>query len=325
MKIAIIGAGWVGCHLGKHLMKEYEVDIYESHKVFNGSSANNQNRLHLGFHYVRNHRTRILCKHTFDRFINEYGKFISDVPFNIYTVSNKSVIDFETYKSVFKYDELDYIEASFDFLNDVEGSIVTNEKQINFVQLSQYFNELLRDNLRYKTINDLSELHNYDLIINCTNNVIKNPSLESFYEVTLSLLYNVVSELEFGALTVVDGNFSSIFPYQHDQYTLTDVEYTPLFSSTNFNEVSRFINSVDQELINNRRSLMEHKISCVYPNFNKNLKYANYFLSLKSKFESKSADRFPILSVVDNVIHCFTGKIQGIYYIQDEIQKYLQK
>lgn len=49
MKIAIIGAGWIGCHLAHKLKNNHKITIYDKEDIFSGSSSNNQNRLHLGF------------------------------------------------------------------------------------------------------------------------------------------------------------------------------------------------------------------------------------------------------------------------------------
>jgi len=81
MKIAIIGGGWVGCHLAAKLFREHNVSIYEkNNSFFQGTSYNNQNRLHLGYHYARSFKTRELCKNTFERFINDYSFLVKNVP-----------------------------------------------------------------------------------------------------------------------------------------------------------------------------------------------------------------------------------------------------
>ena len=65
-KIAIIGAGWFGCHIGSELKKKnLEISIFEKEDdIFKNGSGNNTNRLHLGFHYPRSKKTRkILSKY----------------------------------------------------------------------------------------------------------------------------------------------------------------------------------------------------------------------------------------------------------------------
>jgi L-2-hydroxyglutarate oxidase LhgO len=80
MKIAIIGGGWVGCHLATKLKKTHEVTLYEKNtNLFKETSYYNQNRLHYGFHYARNSETRNLCKSTFNVFIEDYGFCVETV------------------------------------------------------------------------------------------------------------------------------------------------------------------------------------------------------------------------------------------------------
>ena len=44
MKIAIIGAGWFGCHIANKLKQSHQVSIFDGHGIFSKASMNNQNR-----------------------------------------------------------------------------------------------------------------------------------------------------------------------------------------------------------------------------------------------------------------------------------------
>ena len=58
MNIAVIGGGFYGCYLSSKLGIDYNVTIYEkSKKLMTGAATNNQNRLHLGYHYPRSRKT----------------------------------------------------------------------------------------------------------------------------------------------------------------------------------------------------------------------------------------------------------------------------
>jgi hypothetical protein len=322
MKIAIIGGGWVGCHLAKKLMSDHQVKIYEKNKnLFEESSYNNQNRLHLGYHYARSFKTRELCKNTFQKFIDEYSFLVSDVKTNLYCVPyKKSLIDFKTFTKIF--DEYDHKEFTSDNLK-VEGCIKTYEKHINFKKAKEYFNTILKGNFIEKEIysDDLDNLQNeYDLVLNCTNNFIRNGSdTESFYELTISFLYEKINETEFDALTLVDGSLFSIYPYTEDIYTVTDVEFTPIKKFSSINDLKNYsINLSELDKIE-RRELIEKRIKLFYPNFTKDFKYKDHFISVKSKFPSDSDDRSPVILVDKNMVNIFTGKIQGIYLIEDFI------
>ena len=51
-KIAIIGGGWFGCHVGNEIKKTFKKlnsQFLMKKRYFNGASGYNQNRLHLNF------------------------------------------------------------------------------------------------------------------------------------------------------------------------------------------------------------------------------------------------------------------------------------
>ena len=325
MRIAIIGAGWVGCHLANSfLSKGINFTIFDKGGIFSSTSLNNQNRLHLGFHYARSKNTRVLCKNTFDAFKEYYPTLTSKVDNNLYYVHNDSILDLGTYKDIFSQEKIDYKPHPLTFSN-CEGGIRVNEEYIDFLKSRDYFQELLKDHISIQEIKDLNLLlDDYDFVINCTNNVIPNPEVKSVYELCLCLLYKKINSINFGALTLVDGPFFSLYPYKEDLYTLTDVENTPLF-------VSKEIIPIDYEdpyilnLVEERTNLMEEKALEVLPNFKSNFALDGFFLSLKSKIPNNSADRSPVVSSSGKIIHAFTGKIQGIFQIEKYINHYINK
>jgi hypothetical protein len=71
------------------------------------------------------------------------------------------------------------------------------------------------------------------------------------YELCLSLIYN--GNVNY-AITVMDGLFFSIYPYTNEnKYTVTDVEYTPLFTSSNFNNLLLFEKNITDDFIMNTK------------------------------------------------------------------------
>jgi hypothetical protein len=326
MKIAIIGGGWVGCHLALKLKDTHKVTIFEKHKeLFTETSYNNQNRLHLGFHYPRSAKTRNLCLDTFERFINDYGFITKDVDKNLYCVpQNESFIDYPTFKQIFK----DYnIEDHPHSLKNIEGCVNTNERHINFKKINKFFNEKLsdivvEDNITDKKLDRLQK--EYDLVINCTNNHIKDKNCDnSFYETTLTLIYKKISSIDFDGLTLVDGDLFSIYPYDKERFTLTDVEYTPLKKFKTVKKLKSYNKKITSSLVHERKKLIEKKVLKYYPDFLNHFKYDTYFISTKTKTNNTSDDRSPIITKENNLINCFTGKIQGIYLIEDYLRKEL--
>lgn len=316
MKIAIIGGGWIGCHLASKLMSNHSIKIFEQKdKLFTQTSYNNQNRLHLGYHYPRNFKTRQLCKETYDKFLRDYGQFTNHIDRNYYCVPENSNIDFETYLQIFDHDV--YIVNSG--LLNIEGAINTKERHIDFYAIHQHFNKTLKDIFVQENIDNSSDLSNsFDLVLNCTNNFL-SPSKNSYYELTLTLIYDRIKSSTFDSITLVDGDFFSIYPYQKNKYTLTDVEHTPLKVFSSIEELHSF--EFTTEMLDEKKNLMESKVKYYYPEFNSHFRYHGFFLSTKSKTVNSSANRYPVIQQNENVISCFTGKIQGIYPIENFITR----
>lgn len=323
MKIAIIGGGWVGCHLAHKLQKDHEVTIFEKNSnLFTETSYKNQNRLHLGFHYARSYETRELCQTTFERFINDYKFAIENIDKNLYCVSsNKSLIDYKTYLKIFEDFEYEVVDHNFKMF---DVCINTKEKYINFIEVYRFFNKILNYKKMVVTPENITKLQKeYDLVINATNNHIPDKKIKNFYyELSLSLIYRKKNKAFFDSLTVVDGDLFSIYPYHKDLFTVTDVEYTPLKKFKKIKQLNKFSEKIgNSSIVEIRKNLIENKIIKYYPNFLNDFEYHSYITSTKSKLEISSDSRYPVITKSDNLINCFTGKIQGIYLIEDYIKE----
>lgn len=323
MKIAIIGGGWVGCHLAYKLKTEHEIVLFEKNqKLFQETSSHNQNRLHVGFHYARNHDTRELCKTTFNQFIQDYNFCISDVPKNCYCIADTtSIVDYQTYLKIFN--DFEFSEINLD-LQNIQGCIITNEKHINSTKASEFFNQELAQLIKHETVTkqSIQELSKqFDLVIDCTNNCLETNTQNTFYELTLTLIYEKINNTQFDSLTVVDGKLFSIYPYQDNKFTVTDVEYTPLNRFINITELNEYKNQITSKFVDNSIQTFEEKILKYYPNFKTDFKYDSYFLATKTKPINESDSRYPVFNKTGNIVSCFTGKIQGIYIIEDFIKQ----
>ena len=130
----------------------------------------------------------------------------------------------------------------------------------------------------------------------------------------------------FDALTIMDGNFFSLYPrfINDDIYTLTDVEYTPLLKSLNYHDVETY--EVTKNKLNEIKYKMTQKIKTYYKDFEKYFVYDGYFLSKKTKIISSSDNRNIIIEEIeDNVISVNCGKITGIFEWEDYVLGYLIK
>lgn len=328
MKIAVIGAGWLGCHISYKLKQHHDVTLFDRSGIFSSSSFFNQNRLHKGFHYSRNQKTRKLCRDTFDIFIRDYPTLVDDIENNFYVIpTDKSLIDFGTFKSIFFHENIEFIESDLKCLRNIDGSMIVDEKYIDPVKSKNFFEKTLQDILQIKEItqSDLSELSaEYDLVINVTNNMLQSLP-ECYFELSLTLIYDRLVDKSFGSITMVDGPLFSIYPFHDTTYTVTDVEYTPLYTSTSISDCMQYKTTINDAMIGNIRHKIEEKIRYYYGGFETHFKFNSYYTSVKVKRNSESADRAPIISKTGNIITCVTGKIQGIYTLENYINEIINR
>lgn len=321
MKIAIIGAGWIGCHLANKLKANNDIIIYENNEIFSNTSLNNQNRLHIGFHYARSFDTRKLCLDTFNLFLKDYNNLTSIVEKNFYCIpEKKSIIDFNTYISIFNNHVFDYKIDNVKELKNIEGSILVKEKYIDPWKCKDYFNKKLKNNIVYIKIDEkkLLELKKEnDLVINCTNNTFNPIKKDCFYELCIMLKYKKIKKTSFDAITLVDGKLFSIYPYKNKIYTLSNVEKTPIEKFENYENLLKFkkLFKINKKIINK----FEDDVLYFYDEFKKHFQFEGYIISSKTKNYNESSNRNPIIIKDKNLITCYTGKIQGIYYIEKYI------
>ena len=341
LKIVIIGAGWYGCYTALLLQKLHNVTIIEKEKdIFEKSSFYNQNRLHLGYHYCRNYKTRNLCKKGFYKFISKFNTedIIHQINKNYYLISDKSSIDFQSIFSIYKYENYTFdIIKNQDFknINDnilrVDECVISSNKSKDFftnnIICKKIFNKkviLINSEDDSNVILDDNSILNCDLIIDCTFNALNLSSKKYIYEKTICLLYKKYSETNFDAITVIDGKFFSLYPHDisNNIYTLTDVEFTPLITSEKIEDVDNFV--LESSKIDTVRCEMETKVHYYYKNFKDHFQYIGYFTSNKTKLICNSDSReCNIEKINDKLISVNCGKITGIFELEDYFKEIL--
>jgi hypothetical protein len=231
------------------------------------------------------------------------------------------MMDLNTYLKIFEEYPSDLTEHNF---KNTEGCLLTNEKHINFQKIKTHFEKELNGLIKYETVDDvkLEELSkNSDLVIDATNNFMGLIDNDFFYELTITLIYDKIKSTNFDSVTFVDGELFSIYPYKENKFTLTDVKLTPLKRFSTIEEIDDYKKIINNEFILNKITEFEDRVKIFMPEFNEYFKYDSYFLSVKSKVNDESDSRYPVIKQKDNIISCFTGKIQGIYIIEDYILK----
>ena len=117
----------------------------------------------------------------------------------------------------------------------------------------------------------------------------------------------------------MDGNFSSIYFYKDDLYTLTNVKYTPLIKSNNFEDIKKFNNYNLQEKI----KLFEEDIINYYLDFNTNFEYFNFYESFKCKNINDNDSRDININIEENIFNVWCGKISLIFNLDKYIDKFI--
>jgi hypothetical protein len=335
-KIAIIGAGWFGCHIALEILKlnKFEIQIFERNKdIFNGASSNNQNRLHLGFHYPRSKITRKQSKEGFKKFIKTYPFLCKKIKNNIYSIANNkdSYLDFETYLQIIKAEKLKYkiFDEKRYNIKSVAGSISTDEMLIDVEKSKNFFRKKLNSFLnldceikQIKKIGNKYSINNklYDYVVNCTyyQNFIKiNNSI--IYEVTSSLIYK--NKQPFPALTIMDGPFFTIYPYKKNYFNIYSVVHSRFAQSRNIKKCENFLSKIrkNEKFLHNKRNLIETQIEDFYPVFKKNFKFKKYLTCVRTINNSNNAERSYKLIRDKNFFHIYSGKIDHIMSAAKEV------
>jgi hypothetical protein len=339
MKIAIIGAGWYGCHLANSLLSlGFAVTVFEKQStLFRGASGNNQYRLHQGFHYARNHRTRVQSREGYLRFIERYPSLSDKVEHNIYAVPRTdSIIDFPTYKLIMTSSGVDFIEVdpSDYYLINCSGALRVNERVICTDLARQYFKERLAGLLRLNTtVESLIERGDsvtvngevFDYVIDATWGHLTRPSCDVVYEATVLFYFQPEKNNIEPAFTFVDGPLCSVYPTgSNGVYTLSSVPFTPLGKSATVSGAYAMIsgfNPAEEALICNN---MVKQIRNYIPHFSEVFRYIGPQLSIKTKPIGASDDRSCYVEKEGRIIRVLSGKVDNIFFALESVLNYIQ-
>lgn len=314
--IHIVGAGWYGCYIGKYLsQKGIDYVIWEKDEIFSGASGNNQNRLHQGFHYPRCSVTRFQARQGFNNFEQEFKKVIFDIPKNYYAVDKNSILDFATYKTIFRAEDYDFEEMDPNDLpiETLQGVVSVNERGICPKRSEKYWRDMqlnivigseakLDDGLLY--VDEKLVSKKGEKIIDCSWGSLAK-STDYYKEDFLILRLDKLRQLNFDALTVMDGPFFSIFPEDSsmNKYTLTSVEHGKMPKG------SMDVRSLELAVKKNL-----NYIRSVYPNFEIDFKYTGFYIGRKLKLHSIRSDSRMLASAIEgNVLKIYSGKIDAIF------------
>jgi hypothetical protein len=303
--IAILGAGWAGCHTGLFVKnKKHNVSIFEkSSNIFNGASDNNQFRHHKGYHYPRSFKTIEMINEFSQRFEQDYGFSLKAIPENYYAISSQSsIIDYGIYEKIFP--ELKPISDSIFRFTNLSRIYRTNESLIDNNLVKTFFYDQLKGHIKFNQTLPTEHFRKYDWVIDCTNNSYNYIDQLSTQKYVLYIAKNLVEIKDLFSLTIMDGNFCSIYPFYRDNlYTISHVQY----SNLNFNLSE-----------NDRLMKIQDSFKFFFPEFNKYFTIIDSFIGIKKyKQNCQDASRLLEYSLNNNVISCCISKILSIYEIEN--------
>jgi hypothetical protein len=337
MKFAVIGAGFYGLHIASRLRAlGLEVTIYEKEdQILSFASGNNQFRLHLGFHYARNFRTRQQSRDGYFRFLERYGRLTREIDNNYYLVPNgDSIVDFATYKLIMMSSGLDFIESRQPEQIDYAcGSILTAERILLIKESREFFHGLMADVLRLgeQAVVDVHEDRvdvngdTYDYCIDCTwGHLTADDAF--FYESTILLYYQKKSDsTPDNAYTFVDGPLCSLYPTEDPSiFTLSSVPHTPIGKHRSSAEARHAIHSLSRHDIDIKRLLMEQQLMRYYPHFLDEFEYRSPQLCVKTKPYGDDDDRSCYVKKNGRLIKCLSGKVDNIFFAASEVMSLIE-
>ena len=332
LSVAVIGAGWYGCHIALS-MRGLGLDVTvfdQNNRPLHEASGNNQFRLHLGFHYPRHHGTRVQSRDGFMRFVERYPHLSREIAENIYAVPREdSLIDFSTYRLIMTSSGIDFREVreTSVLLHGVDGLMLAGERVLLIERARRYFTERLGDCLQLCTrVDEVEERSDgiyvggdrYDVLVDATWGHRAALPMRFFYEPTILLYYE--TDGPFPAVTLVDGPLCSIYPTEDPGlYTLSSVPHTPLGRLNTAEEARRARDGVSAAVVAEKARLMQEQISRYVPEFPERFRFVGPQLSIKTKPVGRFDDRSCYVFRRGRVFSVMSGKIDTVFFATERI------
>lgn len=325
MKIKVIGAGWFGCHTALSLIEDgHEVELHEQKDtIFAGASGNIPARLHLGApHYPRSALTQQACLQHQADFMAKYGHLTRPVPVNIYAVADtESIVDFGTYKMVLE-NQIEiltmYSPAEFG-LQNVEGAVLTGERHVVTSWSKKFFEEKLADVLLLNS-NDRSE-DGFDYVVDCTF-CANDEVLVDRFEPCLVLQLRGPSHM---AITIMDGPFPSLYPWDEDEnlLSLSSAKWSPFSKECKTWTAAReLLDNLTEEEIDAQAEGMLESMAHFYPAVRTEYEVVEKMLSIRAMPLSKSDSRLiHVAKMSDKLIRIRSGKIDAVIEAGNKVKE----
>lgn len=314
-RVAVIGAGWYGCHIACALLDSgVDVTLYDKSQMFSGISSRNQNRLHLGFHYPRSYKTRSQNKAAFPEFHKKYGDCVIDLQENYYAIHKDSIIDFETFQSIYKWEGFDFEIVPQNQFPHLSAFILVDEKIIDPVRAKSKFESKLGPWFVNEKF-DTDQIDAFDFVVDCSCGEFSPLGGAYYYERFAYLEVSVSDPLP--SLIVMDGPFFSIYPTADGRFTVTHVTKGILGASNNRNDLVELYcdeQSFGDDMLASIEHLAGRKIFSQI-----NSRRVIYTIKVKSR--RRNDERIVDVRSDDRLITVIPGKIEAVFKAEDIVRQ----
>ena len=359
--VAIIGGGIFGTEIAikaKSLGLSVKI-VEQKDDLLSGASANNQNRLHLGFHYPRDIETGRQCIRGFDAFKTKYARCIQDGFLNAYFISKEAsltsgrqFIEFANLLGV-PFDTFDCNNFPIEVRNTdlaisceevvYDCSILRDLVWENIiasgveVELGLRAKKISKNNDLFKIEFDSFKPMFAKVVINASYADINNLTEQLSYPIEERLYeYTAVAIIELDipklGVTIMDGPFMTLLPYgKTGTYLLYCVDHSVIKKEIGsimdptwlMPELSPFSSIDNDSYFKN----MINFCSTYLPVLNKAsligfLEGPRMVLSNKNDTDERPS---LITNYDDSYVTVFSGKIDHSIWVADEVAKSLKK
>jgi len=330
MKIRILGGGWYGCAIAKMLRDAWDHDVVlceTAPRLFNGASGGNPARLHIGPHYPRSALTRAACRQHHRQFMDTYGFLTRCVPVNLYAIAaHESMMDIGTYVQVLK-NEIELIQVAPEEygLTNCEGAILCGERHIVIDLAREYFTRELHDITQFNQPAGVRAEGDFDWTIDCTFCAYDPDAVDRFEPCVTGILEGPTDK----AVTIMDGPFGSIYPWDEDRHllSLTSAKFTPFSKDIrSYAEAQTLLNNLTYRAVMDRCRLMQVQMAHYWPDSQGLFRLADAKLSIRAMPRSAADSRLVDVVQVDNkVLRVRAGKIDAIFHAAFEVGKIIHQ
>ena len=348
MKVAVIGGGFYGIMAALEASKHKDVKeiyIFEKNKsLMQAAGKFNQARLHLGFHYPRSAETICQSKAGFNLYEKRFPRVTRAIEKNIYLIREDGLVSISEYLNIMRknkisFEDIHISESGFKYISRGVNfkAIKVEEKYIDIVKLNKNLFREINEmgikvclNMEAKDIDvGLGEIQfsngskgKYDLIINCSYTTpfmgfTKNEIQLKYEYCTLLLISS--EEVKNQAVTIMDGQFVSIYPWLSDLHSVSSVKYTPSIRTDTFLELKTILSNrkiIDFEKTN--LLIEEHMRSF----FDFSYTLVGSFSAIKVKQKKDYGDQRLVKTFSEGkCISVLQGKLDAVNIFLDDLSK----